>query len=117
MQGVGVKKTPKFTVTFSSLTNIEINEYYKNEPRFNGVYSRNNLPNKIKKGAYAINLDEYENTGTHWVSLFVKPKYAVYFDSFGVEHIPKEINKFIRSTELGHAECNEIKSNILRIQA
>ena len=46
---------------------MEINEYYKNEPRFNGVYSGNNLPNKIKKGAYVINLDEYENTGTHWV--------------------------------------------------
>ena len=50
---------------FHSLTNIEISEYYANEPRFNGVYSRNNLPNKIKKGACAINLDEYENTGTH----------------------------------------------------
>ena len=79
-----------------------------NEPRFNGIYSRNNLPNKIKKGAYAINLDEYENTGTHWVSLFVKPKYTVYFDSFGIEHIPKEIHKFINS---------DIKSNIFRIQA
>ena len=72
-----------------------------NEPRFNGVYSRNNLPNKIKKGAYVINLDEYENTGIHWVALFVKQKYTtgsssleltVYFDSFGVEHNPKEIN-------------------------
>ena len=72
------------------------------------MYSRNNLPSKIKKGAYVINLDEYENTGTHWVSLFVKPKYTVYFDSFGIEHIPKEINKFIN---------NDIKSNIFRIQA
>ena len=52
----------------------------------------------------------------HWVSLFVKPKYAVYFDSFGIEHIPKEFNKFIRSKELGHAVRNEIKSNIFRIQ-
>ena len=72
------------------------------------MYSRNNLPNKIEKGAYVINLDEYENTGTHWVDLFVKPKYTVYFDSFGIEHIPKEINKFINS---------DIKSNIFRIQA
>ena len=80
--------------------------------------SRNNLPNKIKKGAYVINLDEYENTGTHWVALFVKPKYTVYFDSFGIEHIPKEINEFIRSKELGHAVGNnDIKSNIFRIQA
>ena len=97
-----------------------------NEPRFNGVYSRDNLPKTIKKGAYVINLDEYENTGTHWVSLFVKPKYTtkssslestVYFDSFGVEHIPKEINTFIRSKELGSAVNNDIKSSIFRIQA
>ena len=101
------KKNLNSLLPFHPLTNIEINEYYKNEPRFNGVYSRNNLPNKIKKGAYVINLDEHENAGTHWVSLFVKTKYTVYFDSFGVEHIPKEINKFIR---------NEIKSNIFRIQ-
>ena len=90
------KKSLNLLLPFHPLTNIEISEYYKNEPRFNGVYSRNNLPNKIKKGSYVINLDEYENTGTHWVSLFVKPKYTtVCFDSFGVEHIPKEINKFI----------------------
>ena len=81
------------------------------------MYSRNNLPNKIKKGAYVINVDEYENTGTHWVALFVKPKYTVYFDSFGIEHIPKEIKKFIRSKELGSAVNNDIKSNIFRIQA
>ena len=43
------------------------------------------------QGAYVINLDEYANVGTHWIALFVKPKYAVYFDSFGVEHIPKGI--------------------------
>ena len=73
------------------------------------MYCRNNLPNKIKKGAYVTNLDEYENTGTHWVSLFVKPKYTVYFDSFGIEHIPKEINKFIGN--------ENIISNIFRIQA
>ena len=93
---------------FHHLTNIEISEYYINEPRFNGVYSRNNLPKTIKKGACVINLDEYESTGTHWIALFVKPKYTVYFDSFGIEYIPKEINKFIR---------NDIKSNIFRLQA
>ena len=80
----GSKKNLNSLLPFDPLTNIEISEYYKNEPRSNGVYSRNNLPKTIKKGAYVINLDEYENTGTHWVSLFVKPKYTVYFDSFGV---------------------------------
>ena len=107
--GSGSKKTLNSVLPFHLLTNIEVSVYYANEPRFNGVYSRNNLTNKIKKGAYVINLDEYENTGTHWVSLFVKTNEAIYFDSFGIEHIPKEINKFIGN--------NKIKSNIFRIQS
>ena len=93
--GSGSKKKLNSLLPFHPLTNIEISEYYKNELRFNGVYSRNNLPNKIKKGAYVINLDENENTGTHWVSLFVKANKVNYFDSYGIEHIPEEINKFI----------------------
>ena len=95
--GEGSKKDLNLLLHFHPLTNIEISEYYVNEPRFNGVYSRNNLPNKIKKGAYVINLDEHENTGTHWIALFVKTNEAIYFDSFGIEHIPKEINKFINN--------------------
>ena len=63
----------------------------------------------IKKGAYVINLDEYANIGTHWIASFVKRKYTVYFDSFGVEHIPKEIKKFIGN--------KYIKANIFRLQA
>ena len=46
------------------LTNFEIQKFYKNESRFNGVFSRNNLPKK-KDGTYIINLDEYEDLGTH----------------------------------------------------
>ena len=65
--GKGSKKDLNLLLPFHPLTNIEISEYYVNEPRFSGVYSRNNLPNKIKKGAYVINLDEHENTGTHWI--------------------------------------------------
>ena len=85
---------------FHPLTNIEINEYYINEPRFNVVYSRNNLPKKIKKGAYVINLDEYENTGTHCIALFVKTNEVIYFDSFGIEHIPKEIEHAIGNKKI-----------------
>ena len=82
-EGSGSKKRNlNSLLPFHPLINIEISEYYKNEPRFNDVYSGNNLPNKIKREAYVINLDEYENTGTHWVSLFVKPKYTIYFDRF-----------------------------------
>ena len=78
-EGSGSKKEKlNSLLPFHPLTNIEISEYYANEPRFNGVYSRKNLPNKVKKGAYVINLNEYKNTGTHWVALFVKPKYKVF---------------------------------------
>ena len=114
-----VKKKPKFTITFSSINKYRNKcEYYSNEPRFNGVYSRDNLPKITKKGAYVINLDEYENTGSHWIALFIKTNEFIYFDSFGIEHIPKEINKFIRSKELGSAVGNKkIKANIFRIQA
>ena len=47
------------------LANFEIQKYYENEPRFNGVYSRNNLPKQIKDGTYVINLDKHKDTGKH----------------------------------------------------
>ena len=90
------------------LINFERQKYYENEPKFNGVYSRNNL-SKIKDGAYIINLDEYESIGTHWIALYVNAKNVTYFDSFGVEHIPKEIKKFIGN--------KNIITNIYGIQA
>ena len=83
------------TLTPHPLTNFEIQEYYQNEPRFNGVFSRDNLPNSIKNGAYVITLDKHRDIGTHWVVLYVNNKTITYFDSFGVEHVPKEIMKFI----------------------
>ena len=90
------------------LTDFEIQKYYQNEPRFNGVYSRDNLP-KIKDGAYVINLDEYSDIGTHWVFLYVQNNNVTYFDSFGVEHISKEIKRFIKN--------KNITTNIFGIQA
>ena len=129
------------TLTPHPLTNFEIQEYYQNKPRFNGVFSRYNLPNNnndnnnnnnnnnnsnnnnssnnnnnnnnnnnsVKNSAYVINLDEYCDIGTHWVALYVNNKTIIYFDSFGNEHIPKEIMKFIGN--------KNIITNIFRIQA
>ena len=79
---------------------------------FNGVYSRNNLP-KSKNGAYVINLDHSENTGTHWVVIFLKEDEVIYSDSFGVEYIPKEIMEKIEHSFLGN---KNIKTSIFRIQ-
>ena len=90
------------------LTNFEIQKYYQNEPRFNGVYSRDNLPKKIKDGTYIISLDEYADVGTHWIALLCKSE-IVYFDSFGVEHVPEEIKKFVGN--------KNIIANIFRVQA
>ena len=101
-----------FLIPPHPLTNFEIQKYYKNEPRFNGVFSRNNLPKKIKDGAYIINLDEHANVGTHWIALFCKKNEIVYFDSFGVEYIPEEIKEFIEKF-LGNKNT---KTNIFRLQ-
>ena len=65
-------------------------KYYENKSRFNGVYSRDNLP-KIKDGAYVINLDEYSDIGTHWTALYTLNNDVTYFDSFEIEYILKEI--------------------------
>ena len=54
-----------FLIPHHPLTNFEIQKYYQNEPRFNGLFSRDNLLKKIKVGAYVINLDEYADVGTH----------------------------------------------------
>ena len=84
-----------FLIPPHPLTNFEIQKYYKNEPRFNGVFSRNNLPKKIKDGAYIISLDEYTDVGTHWIALFCNKNEVVYFDSFGIEHIPKSLKNLL----------------------
>ena len=76
------------------LTNFETQKYYQNQPRFNDVYSRDNLP-KIKDGAYLINLDEYSDIGTHCVALYVQNNDVTYFRSAGVKHISKEIKTVI----------------------
>ena len=91
------------------LTNFEIKDNYENEPRFNCVYSRDNLPKTVKNGAYVINLREYADVGTYWIALYVKNNEVNYVNSFGVEHVPKEIKRFI-----GHKNT---KKNIFRIQA
>ena len=77
------------------MTNFETMDYFKDVKGFNRVFSRNNLP-KLKNGAYIINLHHAENTGTHWVVIYFLKNEVIYFDSFGVEYIPKEIMEKIK---------------------
>ena len=51
------------------IINFEIQKYYQNEPKFNGIYSRNNLP-KIKDGKFVINLDELETNEQDLMRIF-----------------------------------------------
>ena len=90
------------------LANFEIQKCYQEEPKFNGVYSRNNLT-KTKDEAYVINLDECKSIGMHWIVLYVDDCNVTYFDSSEIEHIPKEI-KNIKGTK-------DIITNIVRMQA
>ena len=90
------------------LTNFEIQKY-ENEQKFNGVFSRDNMPKEIQDGGYVINLGEYADVGTHWIALFCKRSKIVYFNSFVVEHIPEEIKEFIGN--------KNIKANIFRVEA
>ena len=81
-------------------------EVYQNEPRLNGVYSRDDLLKRIKDRTYVINLDQYADVCAHWIALYVKNIEIICFDSFGVENVLKEIENFF-----GH---KNIKTNILK---
>ena len=105
--GEGIKK--KALMAAHPLTNFEIQDYFKNEPRFNGVYSRDNLLKTTKNGAYLINLDEYAVVGTQWIAFYVKDNGVIYFETFGVEHVSKEIIKFVGN--------KNTETNIFRIQS
>ena len=70
------------------------------------------LKKKIKDGAYIINLDEYENVGTHWITLFCKKNEIIFFNSFGVEFIPNEIKEFIKE----FPGNKNIKTNVFLVQ-
>ena len=63
---------------------------------------------EIKDGAYVIYLDEYKSIETQWITLYVNDDNLTYSDSFGVEHIPKEINNLLGN--------KDIKTNIYGIQ-
>ena len=83
----------KFLIPPHPLTNFEIQKYYHNESR---VYSRDNLPDKMKDGAFVINLDEHFEIRTHWIALYKLNNSVTYFDRFRVEHTPKEIKYLSR---------------------
>ena len=77
------------------LTNFEIPKYCQNKPNFNLFFQEIIY---LKKGLDLCNVinDGYKSIGTNWIALYVNAEIVTYLDSFGVEHILKEIKKFIR---------------------
>ena len=74
------------------LTNFETQKDYQNEPKFNGVYSRNNLP-KIKDGTYVINLDGYKSIGTHWIALYTNDNNITYLIALELNVFQNKLKK------------------------
>ena len=77
------------------LTNFEIQKYYQNEPRFNGVYSRDNLPDEIKDREYVINLDEYSDIRTHWIPFYALNNNVTYFIVLELKIFQKKLKYFL----------------------
>ena len=73
------------------------------------MYSIDNVHDKTKDKAWVLNLDDYFDIGTKCITLYLLHNDVTCFDSFGVEHIPKEIKIFIGN--------KNIQRNIFRIQA
>ena len=76
--------------------------------KFDGAYSHDNLPNKVKDGTYLINLDEYADVGTLRIAISVLNNHATNFDIFGVKHVSGDIRGFIGNKNM--------QTNIFRIQ-
>ena len=63
----------------------------------------------IKNGTHVINLDVKQSKGTHWVSLLIDRITSLYFDSCGIENIPKEV--------LNKIKDKSITGSIFRMQS
>ena len=86
-----VKRAGKLVFRAHHLPNFEIQKYCQGEHQFNGFYSKDNLINKMNDGAYVLSLGKQKKFGTNWVAIYVDNGKNIYFDSFDVKSIPKEI--------------------------
>jgi hypothetical protein len=85
-----------------TLSNFDIERELKHVKKFNGVFSRDNLPRKMKNGYYVINSDVSTGPGVHWWAVINRPrdKESLFFDSFGTSP-PPPVEKFMRSSGKG----------------
>ena len=93
------------------LSNTEIMDILRNQRvKFNGVYMKNELPSKLKRGSYIINLQSsFEGNGTHWCAFYYDKPHSYYFDSYGFI-APVEIHNKIIPYYYNDSEIQNIDS-------
>ena len=69
----------------NTLSDSDIIQILQNQNiHIHGIYMKDELPNKLTKGFYIVNLQSSTaGNGTHWVALYYNPVCSYYFDAFG----------------------------------
>jgi len=76
-----------------------------------GVFMKDELPSKLTKGFYVINLQSStEGNGTHWVALYYNPVCSYYFDAFGFI-APLEIQNKIKPYAYNDKHIQDLNSS------
>ena len=98
-QPIQLNSHNKLHFVIKPLSNFDLMDWVKKLglKHFRGIYSRDNLPQKIKKECGIINLDDMQGPGTHWVCYRNLDSVVEYFDPFGLI-MPNEALKYFRSS-------------------
>jgi hypothetical protein len=93
------------------LSNTEMMDILRNQRvKFNGVYMKNELPSKLKRGSYIINLQSsFDGNGTHWCAFYYDKPHSYYFDSYGFL-APVEVHNKIIPYYYNDSEIQNIDS-------
>ena len=96
----------------NSLSNIDITNILRAQGiEINGIFMKDELPKKLKKGFYVVNLasNSDNNGGTHWTTLYYSSADSFYFDAFGFI-APMEVDKRLKSYVYNTSQIQDINS-------
>ena len=79
------------------LSNISINDLLENFKNFEGCYSKDQIPLIENNKSLIFNLENCDQSGSHWVRLSRKNNNIFIFDSFGVDDIPNNLYKIYKN--------------------
>jgi hypothetical protein len=96
----------------NALSDRDITDILKQQGiKLNGIFMKDQLPKKLKKGFYVVNLasETANNGGTHWLSFYYSPKESFYFDAFGFI-APLEVDQILKSYIYSTSNIQDISS-------